>query len=68
MSKPDYFANVPISVPVILPRHEDYRMNGFAWSEKHGIIIAMYTEGDQRIDYLRRLRKPQTNKNTREQL
>lgn len=68
MSKPDYFANVPISVPVVIPKHENYRMGGFAWSQNFGIIVAMHTESDERVDYLRGLRKPKTNKNTREQL
>lgn len=68
MSRPDYFSDVPISLPVALPSKEDYRMNGFAWSQDYGIILAMYTEADQRIDHLRRLRKPKTKKNPREQM
>lgn len=66
MSKPDYFADVPISVPVVIPKKEDYRMNGFAWSHDMGLLIAMHDEVDQRVDYLRRLRQPNTNENNRE--
>lgn len=67
MSTPDYFADVPISVPVVIPQNEDYRMNGFAWSDDYGIIVGMGTDSDQRVDYLRGLRQPKRNKNTREQ-
>lgn len=67
MSKPDYFADVPISIPVVIPQKENYRMNGFAWSDEYGIIVGLNAEADLSIDYLRRLRKPKTNKNTMEQ-
>ena len=53
----EFYANVPISTPVLVPEIEDVDMNGFAWSHEYGLIIKMGDNVTNSIDKLRKLRK-----------
>ena len=55
---PEFYATVPISVPVVVPEAEDVPMNGFAWSSEFGLLLALGDSGSPAVDELFELRTP----------
>lgn len=57
-SELEFYSTVPISNPVVSPSTEDVQMNGFAWSNQLGLLVAFGDTGGPIVDELHLLREP----------
>jgi hypothetical protein len=51
------YADSPISHPWVVPEQEVADFGGFAWTEDHGIVVALGDRGGLGRDFLRRARR-----------